>query len=71
MILSTGNYFMPTADSVIDLALLDKELDRVSQFQLVGVAIKNVAELTYDVTSDGTIQTFDVTVTYHYFRQTA
>jgi hypothetical protein len=68
---STGNYFMPTADSVIDLALLDKELDRVSQFQLVGVAIKNVAELTYDVTSDGTIQTFDVTVTYHYFRQTA
>ena len=68
---STGNYFMPTADSVIDLALLDKELDRVSQFQLVGVAIKNVEELTYNVTSDGTVQEFNVTVTYHYFRQTA
>ncbi len=39
---STGNYFMPTADSVIDLALLDKQLDRVSQFQLVGVAIKRM-----------------------------
>tara|TARA_E500000318_G_scaffold110297_1_gene125331 strand:- start:90 stop:635 length:546 start_codon:yes stop_codon:yes gene_type:complete len=68
---STGNYFMPTADSVIDLALLDKQLDRVSQFQLVGVALKSVAELSYDVTQDGTIQTFDVTLTYHYFRQTA
>jgi hypothetical protein len=62
---------MPTADSVIDLALLDKELDRVSQFQLVGVAIKSVQEIAYDVTSDGTITEFDVTVTYHYFRQTA
>ena len=68
---STGNYFMPTADSVIDLALLDKELDRVAQFQLVGVAIQNVGELTYDVTSDGTVQDFEVTVTYHYFRQTS
>ena len=68
---STGSYFMPTADSVIDLALLDKELDRVAQFQLVGVAIKSVGELSYDVTSDGKVQDFDVTVTYHFFRQTA
>tara|TARA_E500000318_G_scaffold97762_1_gene98675 strand:- start:8683 stop:9228 length:546 start_codon:yes stop_codon:yes gene_type:complete len=68
---STGNYFMPTADSVIDLALLDKELDRVSQFQLVGVAIKSVGPLNYDVTAEGTVQDFDVTITYHYFRQTA
>ena len=59
------------ADSVIDLALLDKELDRVAQFQLVGVAIKSVGELSYDVTSDGKVQDFDVTVTYHFFRQTA
>ena len=68
---STGSYFMPTAESVIDLALLDKELDRVAQFQLVGVAIKNVGALTYDVTADGKVQDFDVSVTYHYFRQTA
>tara|TARA_R110001599_G_scaffold271446_1_gene472476 strand:+ start:3061 stop:3606 length:546 start_codon:yes stop_codon:yes gene_type:complete len=68
---STGNYFMPTADSVIDLALLDKQLDRISQFQLVGVALKSVGELSYDVTQDGTVQDFDVSLTYHYFRQTA
>ena len=68
---STGSYFMPTADSVIDLALLDKELDRVAQFQLVGVAIKSVGELSYDVPSVGKVQDFDVTVTYHFFRQTA
>ncbi len=59
---STGNYFMPTADSVIDLALLDKELDRISQFQLVGVALKSVGELQYDVTQDGTILDFDVSL---------
>jgi hypothetical protein len=68
---STGSYFMPTGESVIDLALLDKELDRVAQFQLVGVAIKNVGPLNYDVTSEGKVQDFDVSVTYHYFRQTS
>jgi len=68
---STGSYFMPSADSVIDLALLDKQLDRVAQFQLVGVALKSVGELQYDVTGDSTVQDFDVNITYHYFRQTA
>jgi len=68
---STGNYFIPNANSVIDLALLDKQLDRVSQFQLVGVAPVSVGDIQYDATGDGGIAEFDVTVSYHYFRQTA
>jgi hypothetical protein len=68
---STGNYFMPTADAVIDLVLLDKELERVSQIQLVGVAIKDVGEIQYDVQSQGDVVKFNVTVSYHYFRKTA
>ena len=68
---STGNYFIPNQNSVIDLALLDKELNRVSQFQLVGVAPVSVGEIQYDVTGDGGPVEFDVTVSYHYFRQTA
>lgn len=68
---STGNYFTPKASSVIDLVQLDKELNRVSQYQLVGVSIRNVGDISYDVTAVGEVQTFTVTVAYHYYRKTA
>jgi|TARA_A100001015_G_C15005852_1_gene720605 hypothetical protein len=68
---STGNYFMPTTDAVIDLVLLDKELNRVSSFQLVGVAIREVSAPAYDVTGTGEIVTFDANISYHYFRKTS
>jgi len=68
---STGNYFMPNANAVIDLALLDKQLDRVTQFQLVGVAIKKVGQVQYNMTEAGNMVDFDVEVSYHYFKQTA
>lgn len=68
---STGNYFMPTSDAVIDLVLLDKELNRVAQYQLVGCSIRNVGPQSYDMTATGDVVTFDVTIAYHYFRKTA
>lgn len=68
---STGNYFTPGADSVIDLVQLDKELNRISQYQLVGCSIRSIGELAYDMTADGTVQTFTVTIAYHYYRKTA
>ena len=68
---STGNYFTPKASSVIDLVQLDKELNRVSQYQLVGCSIRSVGDLSYDVTATGEVQTFTVTVAYHYYRKTA
>ena len=68
---STGNYFMPTADAVIDLVLLDKELNRVAQYQLVGCSIRNVGEQSYDSTGTGEIVEFTTTIAYHYFRKTA
>ena len=68
---STGNYFTPKASSVIDLVQLDKELNRISQYQLVGVSIRSVGDVSYDVTAVGDVQTFDVTVAYHYYRKTA
>jgi hypothetical protein len=68
---STGNYFMPTADAVIDLVLLNKELDRVAQYQLVGCSIRNVGPQEYNVTSTGEVVEFTTTVAYHYFRKTA
>tara|TARA_R110001599_G_scaffold10207_1_gene50544 strand:+ start:5095 stop:5640 length:546 start_codon:yes stop_codon:yes gene_type:complete len=68
---STGNYFTPTADSVIDLVQLDKQLERVSQYQLIGCSIRSIGEVAYDMTAEGTVQTFTVTVAYHYYRKTA
>lgn len=67
---STGNYFMPKQTAVIDLVQLDKTLTKVAQYQLVGASIRNVGALAYDITSTGEIQTFDVTVAYHYWRKT-
>ncbi len=68
---STGNYFAPKASSVIDLVQLDKQLERVSQYQLVGVSIRNIGSLTYNITEAGTEQNFTVQVAYHYYRKTA
>jgi len=67
---STGNYFIPKQNAVIDLIQLDKQLNKIAQYQLVGVAIKSVGELTYNITSTGEIQEFTVTITYHYFNKT-
>jgi hypothetical protein len=67
---STGNYFTPKQTSVIDLVQLNKQLTKVAQYQLVGVSIREVGELAYDITSTGEIQNFDVTIAYHFWRKT-
>ena len=68
---STGNYFTPKASSVIDLVQLNKSLDRVAQYQLVGCSIRSIGDLSYDMTASGEVQTFTVTVAFHYYRKTA
>ena len=67
---STGNYFTPKQSAVIDLIQLDKQLNKIAQYQLVGISIREVQALSYDMTSTGEIQNFDVTLAYHYWRKT-
>ncbi len=67
---STGNYFTPKASSVIDLVQLDKQMNKVGQYQLVGCSIRNLDALSYDTTAAGEVQTFTVTIAYHYYRKT-
>jgi len=67
---STGNYFTPKQSAVIDLIQLDKQLNKIAQYQLVGISIREVQALSYDMTSTGDIQNFDVTLAYHYWRKT-
>jgi len=64
---STGNYFTPTQASTIDLVQLDTQMNRVAQYQLVGVSIRNVGDINYNIGGTGEIVDFDVTMAYHYF----
>jgi hypothetical protein len=67
---STGNYFTPTQTSTIDMVQLDSQMNRISQYQLVGCSVRNVGPLSYDM-SGGTGSTveFGATVAYHYWRK--
>jgi hypothetical protein len=67
---STGNYFTPKQTAVIDLVQLNKQLNKIAQYQLVGVSIRDVQALEYDMTATGEIQNFNVGLAYHYWRKT-
>ena len=65
---STGNYFTPTQSSVIDLVQLDTKMEKVAQYQLIGVSIREVGGIKYDFSAGkGDIVSFDVKLAYHYF----
>ena len=67
---STGNYFAPKQTAIIDLVQLDNQLNKVAQYQLVGVSIRSVGAINYNI-AGGTGETveFPVTFAYHYFRK--
>lgn len=67
---STGNYFAPKQTATIDMVQLDNQMNRVSQYQLVGVSPRNIGPLEYDTTNGGEFVTFTATIAYHYFRRT-
>lgn len=67
---STGNYFTPRQTSVIDMVQLDTQLNRIAQYQLVGVSVRNVGALGYNMSSGtGEVLTFPATISYHYFKR--
>ena len=66
---STGNYFTPNQTSVIDLVQLDNQLNRVQQYQLVGVSPRQVGALTYNIaTGTGDTIEFTATLAFHYYK---
>ena len=67
---STGNYFAPKQTAIIDLVQLDNQLNSIGQYQLVGVSVRNVGPLAYNVaTGTGETIEFTATVSYHYWRK--
>jgi hypothetical protein len=65
---STGAYGTPGYDSYIILAQLDKNLEPISYYKLVGASIRDINAIQYKI-SDGTGSTVDMTITfaYHYY----
>lgn len=66
---STGNYLTPSQTSTIDLIQLDNKFEKVHQYQLVGVSIRTVGELSYSMVGGGEILAFSATIAYHYWTQ--
>ena len=67
---STGNFATAPATSTMDLIQLDQQLNRISQYRLVGVGVRNVGELAYDMSGNGEQVSFTVTLAYHFFQRT-
>jgi hypothetical protein len=57
--------------STIVLLQLNKRLDVVCKYELVGCSIRNVGEIAYAIADgNGAIMTFNVGIAYHFFQRT-
>ena len=67
---SGGMYGTPGDDSYILLTQLDKELNPITNYKLVGVSIRNIGNIDYKI-SDGTGATLEISTTfaYHFYEQ--
>jgi hypothetical protein len=65
---STGNYYIARETSVVDLVQLDTQLNRVTQFTLVGAFPTSVGDVEYNPAGTGAPVEFQVTMGYHYVR---
>jgi hypothetical protein len=65
---STGGYGTPDEEFYITLAQLDKGLNPISNYKLVGASLRSVNDIGYAIAT-GTGQTVEVTATfaYHYY----
>jgi len=65
---STGAYSTPDRDTFITLSQLDKQLEPISTYQLVGASIREITDIAYKI-SEGKGDTVDIEVTfaYHYY----
>ena len=70
-ITSTGGYGTPDGDSFLELTQVDKALEPISVYKLVGASIRTIDPIEYSM-SAGTGQTVDIRVglAYHYYVKT-
>lgn len=65
---SVGLNATPGEESYIVLNQLDKNLVNVTNYKLVGVSIRDVSDISYEIAEGtGNYKTFSVTFAYHYW----
>jgi len=65
---STGAYDIAGPGSIIQLSQLDKQLNQIRDFKLIGASIRKVGGIDYLIAEGtGAPVTFEVTFGYHYF----
>ena len=65
---STGEYGTPDDDFFIQLAQLDKDLEPITEYKLVGASLRNVGGIGYDIASGtGATVSVNATVSYHFY----
>ena len=69
---STGDYNIASRANSITLVQINKALEPISTFKLVGASVRNVGPISYNM-ADGVGQpvAFDATVSYHFFEENA
>ena len=68
---STGAYDIAGDNSIIQLSQLDKQLNQIRDFRLMGASIRKVGGIEYNIAEGtGAPVTFEVSFGYHYFTVT-
>ena len=69
---STGNYFVPGRDSIIDMIQLDEQFKEIAHYKLIGVSVLNCGPLEYKIAEGvGNTVEFTATISYHYWTRTS
>ena len=65
---STGEYGTPDDDFFIQLAQLDKDLEPITEYKLVGASLRTVGGIGYEIASGtGATVSVDATISYHFY----
>jgi hypothetical protein len=65
---STGEYNLPSSDSTLTMALLDKKMEPVRYYTLFGVYVQSLADTAYDIKDGGSVATIQATLAYQFWR---
>ncbi len=67
---STGEYGTPDDDFFIQLAQLDKDLEPIAEYKLVGASLRTIENISYSMAA-GTGETVEIAanVAYHYYNK--
>jgi len=66
---TTGEMLIPNDESIMIIALLDKNNDPTIQYKLIGANISNTGSIQYNLGDSGQIAKVEAVITYHYWRQ--